>query len=176
MPSITPNMGFTLPYESDKWNPEVYNENFRKIDAVPYVVESGVTSAYHSNINATIAQYKKIDWYYKKWSDGTLEAYAVAHISGLACNDKQNQDGTWRSGYIRFYYPSLGQQLIYNRGAFVSQADNVNTHVWVADVSQPGDGADNATYESVRCISTMQESIANASDKNFYLSFKGTWK
>lgn len=176
MPTITPNMGLSLPYESEALDVSVLNSNFEKIDSFPYVVESGVTTAYHSNTNGAVAQYKKIDWYYKKWSDGTLEAYAVAHISGLACNDKQGQDGTWRSGFIRFYYPSLGQKIIFNRGAWVSQADNSGPAVWLGDVSAPGDGTDNASYQTVRCISMVQETIAGASDKNFYVSFKGTWK
>lgn len=175
MPTITPNMGLSLPYESEALDVSVLNSNFEKIDGFPYVVESGQTTAYHSNINASTAQYKQITWYYKKWSDGTLEAYAVAHVTNLRCNDKQNQDGTWRSGYIRFYYPSLGQKVIYHRSAFVSQADDTSNQVWVADVSQPGDGSDNASYESVRCISTTQETVATGSDKNFYLSFKATW-
>lgn len=176
MPAVTPNMGLTKPYESEYFDVNVLNDNFDKIDSFPYVVESGKTTAYHSNTNASVAQYKKIDWYYKKWSDGTLEAYAVAHISGLRCNDKQNQDGTWRSGYIRFYYPSLGQKVIFHRNCFVSQADNTSNQVWIADVSTPGDGSDNANYESVRCITTTQETAASVSDKNFYVSFKGTWK
>lgn len=174
MPSTTPNMKLTLPYESDYYDISVFNNNFTKIDSFPYVVESGKTTAYHSNANASVAQYKKITWYYKKWSDGTLEAYAVAHITGLKCNDKQKQDGTWRSPYIRFYYPSLGQKVIYHRNAFVSQADDDGYTVWTADVSAPGDGSDNANYESVRCVTTVQETTA--SDKNFYLSFKATWK
>lgn len=173
MPNYTPNMGLAKPFESDNFDLELLNSNWDKIDSFPYVVESGQTTAYHSNTNASTAQYKKITWYYKKWSDHTLEAHAVAHITGLACNDKQNQDGTWRSGYIRFYYPSLGQKTIYHRNAFVSQADNNSHTAWVADVSSPGDGSDNASYESVRCVTTQKET--NAHDKNFYLSFKATW-
>lgn len=173
MPDFTTNHGFTKPYETDNYDISVQNDNWDKVDALPYIVEAGTTTAYRSNTNATTAQYKKITWYYKKFSDGTLEAFAVAPVDGLVCNDKQKGDGTWRSGYIRFYYPSLGQKVIFNRSAFVSQADDSATTVWVADVSAPGDGSDNASYESVRCIATVKET--SAKDKNFYLSFRATW-
>ena len=176
MPAYTPNMKLAKPYESDRWDVNVLNANFDIIDSFPYVVESGQTTAYHSNINCTVAQYKQITWYYKKWSDGTLEAYAVAHIPDLACNDKQGQDGTWRSGWIRFVYPALGQKVIFNRGAWLSQADNTDIETWIADTSAPGDGSENASYQTIRCISTIEEPQDKARDKNFYLSFKGTWK
>lgn len=176
MPTITPNMGLSLPYESEALDVSILNSNFEKIDGFPYVVESGVTAAYRSNTNATTAQFKKIDWYYKKWSDGTLEAYAVAPVEGLACNGEQGEDGTWMSGWIRFYYPALGQKIIFNRAAWLSQADNRDWNVWVADCSQPGDGSDNASYQTIRCVATAYEDVSYASDKNFYLSFKGTWK
>lgn len=173
MPSFTPNMGLTKQYEAENYDVNIVNANLDIIDSFPYIVESGVTTAYMSNANATTAQYKKIDWYYKKYSDGTLEAHTVAQITGLKCNDKQKQDGTWRSPYIRFYYPSLGQKTIFHRNAFVSQADDTSNTVWISDVSSPGDGSDNANYESVRCVATVQETTAI--DKNFYLSFKATW-
>lgn len=163
-----------MPYESDALDVSILNSNFSKIDGFPYVVKSGTTTAYRSNANATTAQYKKVTWYYKKWSDGTLEAYAVEAVDGLKCNDKQKQDGTWRSPYIRFYYPSLGQKIVFHRSCFVSQADNDAMTVWAADVSAPGDGSDNASYESVRCVTTIQETTAT--DKNFYLSFRATWQ
>lgn len=166
-------MGLSLPYESEAMDVAVLNSNFETIDGFPYIVESGQATAYMSNINASVAQYKQVTWYYKKFSDGTLEANAVAQVTGLKCDGDQKQDGTWRSGYIRFYYPSLGQQVVFHRNAFVSQADNTSATVWVADVSAPGDGSDNASYESVRCVATMRETTAV--DKNFYLSFKATW-
>lgn len=176
MPDFTANHGFAKPYESDNYDVSVQNSNWDILDAVPYIVASGTSTAYHSNINASVAQWKKITWYWKKFSDGTLSAKAVAHITGLACTDKQNQDGTWRSGYVRFYYPALGQKVIFGRNAFVSQADNAANQVWVADVSAPGDGSDNASYESLRVISTVQETASKTADKNFYLSFDATWK
>lgn len=178
MPAYTPNMKLAKPYESDNFDLELLNSNWDKIDSFPYVVESGRTTAYRSNIHASVAQYKKITWYYKKWSDGTLEAYAVANIEDWRCNGEQGDDGTWWSGYIRFNYPSLGQKTIFNRAAFVSQADNKSVACWVADVSSPGDGYDNASYESVRLVATANEDsiISGGSDKNIYLSFKGTWK
>lgn len=176
MPSFTTNHKFSKPYESENYDVNIQNSNWDIVDKLPYIVSAGTTTAYRSNVNASTAQYKKITWYYKKFSDHTLEAYAVAaDISGWACSDKQKQDGTWRSGYIRFYYPSLGQKTIFNRSAFVSQADNDAHSVWVADVSAPGDGSNNASYESIRIISTTQEAVKDAPDKNVYLSFRATW-
>lgn len=173
MPDFTTNHKFSKPYESENYDINIQNANWDKLDALPYIVEAGTATAYHSNVNATTAQYKKITWYYRKYSDHTLEAYAVAPITGLKCNDAQKQDGTWRSGFIRFYYPSLGQKIVFNRSCFVSQADDNATTVWAADVSKPGDGSDNASYESVRCVATVKENTAV--DKNFYVGFKATW-
>lgn len=176
MPSFTTNHKFSKPYESENYDINVQNSNWDIVDKLPYIVEAGTATAYRSNINATTAQYKKITWYYRKFSDHTLEAYAVADdITNWRCDDKQKQDGTWRSGYIRFYYPSLGQKTIFHRNAFISQADDNAQSVWVADVSAPGDGSNNASYESIRCLSTTQETIQNGTNKNVYVSFRATW-
>lgn len=172
MPASTPNMKLSLPYESEALDVSVLNANFTKIDSFPYIVESGETTAYMSNGNAEIAQYKKITWYYKKYSDGTLEAHTVAPVTGIPCN--MARGNLFVSKYLRFYYPSLGQKIIFNRNCFASNADSDSSCVWVQDVSQPGDGSDNVSYESVRLMSATKETTS--ADKNFYLSFKGTWK
>lgn len=173
MPAFTTNHGFSKPYESENYDINVQNNNWDKLDKIPYIVESGTTTAYRSNPNATTAQYKKVTWYYKKYSDGTLEAYATDLVTGLKCDDSQKQDGTWRSKFIRFYYPDLGQKVVFNRGCWISQADDKGSTVWVADVSSPGDGSENASYQSVRCVSTKGET--ESKDKNFYLSFRATY-
>lgn len=168
------SMGLAKPLESDYWDPKVYNENFDKIDSYPFVVQSGTTTAKRTAINGT-SETIAVTWYYKKWSDGTLEAYAVSHIDNWRCSDKQKQDGTWRSGYVRFRFPALGQSTIFHRSAYVSAADDGAVGYWVEDASNPKDGSDNANYSTVRIVSTSFEDTTNVTGKNVYLSFKGTW-
>lgn len=174
MPEYTPNKNYALPYESEPVDIETLNENFRKDDAFPFVVASGTTTANRFSPGSTTSVAEKLTWYYKKWSDGTLEAYAVAHVTQMICNDMEKQDGTWRSKFFRFKYPDLGQKTIFHRSAMISGADDVSSGYWAEDVSAPGDGADNCTYQTIRAVSTIKETVAR--DKNIYVAFKGTWK
>lgn len=174
MPEYTANKKYALPYESEPVDINVINENFLKDDAFPFVLASGTVTANRMQPGSTTSVAEKLTWYYKKWSDGTLEAYAVAHVANLACNDSQKQDGTWRSKFLRFIYPSLGQKKIFNRSMCISGADLGSSGYWAEDVSSPGDGADNASYQTIRCVSTVKETTTK--DKNIYVGFKGTWK
>lgn len=173
MPSTTPNMGLTLPYESDNYDISVFNENFTKIDELPYIVEAGTAKAYHSNGNATVANYRQVTWYYKKYSDGTLEAHTVTPWSSWPCNISTTS-GVWMSVFVRFHYPALGQKIIFHRSATVSQTDDTSVGMWASDVSCPGEGNDNLSYQSIRLLSLAKEETERY--KNVYLSFKATWK
>ena len=174
MPEYTANKKYALPYESEPLDINVLNENFRTDDRLPYIVEAGTASANRYSPGSFSAVAEKIQWYYKKYSDHTLEAYAVAHVTAMICNDSQKQDGTWRSKFFRFAYPSLGQKIIFNRSVCISGADDSSSGYWAEDCSTPGDGKDNATYQTIRGVSTTKETTAR--DKNIYIGFKGTWQ
>lgn len=176
MPEITPNKGYTLPYESEAVDINVLNENFRKDDGFPYVTEAGTVVANRMLPGSTSNVAEKLTWYYKKWSHGIVEAYAVAHITAMICNKDQKEDGTWRSDFFRFNYPTFNSKLdhIFHRSAWISGADDNSSGYWLEDVSTPGDGKDDAQYQSVRGVSTKKETKAR--DKNVYVGFMATLK
>ena len=175
MPNYTKNKKYATFQESEKVDVSLINGNFIIDDGFPYIVEAGKAVANRYSPNSTSSVAEKIDWYYKKYSDGTMEAYAVAHVTAMVCNDSEKEDGTWRSKFFRFQYPSsLGIKKVYHRSAWLSGADDGTSGYWLEDVSSPGDGQDNATYQTVRGVSTKKETKAR--DKNIYVGFKATWK
>lgn len=176
MPEITPNKKYTLPYETEAVDINVINENFRKDDGFPYVKEAGTAYANRYLPGSTSNVAEKLKWYYKIWSHGIVEAYAVAHVTAMICNDSQKQDGTWRSNYFRFNYPTFNKSLdtVFHRTAWISGADDGTSGYWLEDVSTPKEGNDDAAYQTVRGVSTKKETTAR--DKNIYVGFMATLK
>lgn len=81
MSSKTSNLGLTIWNDADPVNFEEINANFKKIDALINCIESGtVTSTY------TGGSFDTIDWYYKKYSDGSVDINGVAYYTKLKCN------------------------------------------------------------------------------------------
>lgn len=174
MPSTTEKLGLVKPYESDYWNINTFNENMDKLDALTHIIESGTATAYKYKINSTSTKDGTVTWYYKKYSDGTLEAQCSWKITNLRCTDKQGQDGTWRSGYVHVDYPSIGQKSIYYKNAMCasSSGSSDSTQSWVMDTSAYGESA---SYQSIRLVATQKET-GSSIEKVIYMEFKGTWK
>lgn len=174
MPATTTNLGLIKPYESEYWDIDKFNENMDKIDALTHIVESGTATSDKYAINSVTTKSGTVTWRYKKYSDGTLEANSAWKISNLRCNDKQGEDGTWRSGFVHVNYPSLGQQTVYYKNAMCasSSAASDATQCWVMDCSIYGE---DAGYQTIRLVATKNETDTSA-EKVIYMEFKGTWK
>lgn len=174
MPATTAKLGLIKPYESEYWDVDKFNENMDKIDNLTHIIASGTATSPKYKINSTTVKDGTVTWHYKKYSDGTLEAQCVWKITDMRCNDKEGQDGTWRSGYIHVNYPSLGQKSIYYKNAMCasSSSSSDSAQNWVMDCSSYGE---DAGYQTIRLVSTRQETNT-AMEKVIYMEFKGTWK
>ena len=81
MSSKTSKLGLTIWNDTDPVNFEEMNANFKKIDGLVNCIESGtVTSTYTAGLNSTI------EWYYKKYTDGTIDMSGVLYYTNLKCN------------------------------------------------------------------------------------------
>lgn len=70
----TTNLGLTKIQGADYVSPDVFNDNYDKIDAVGkvYAVEAADGT----------------EWYYRKWSDGRCEAWLTKAYSDVSLNDQ----------------------------------------------------------------------------------------
>lgn len=173
MPNTTSNLGLKKPLENEYWDPSVYNENFDKIDELTHIIASGTITSNRTAIGSD-AYAGTVTWHYKKYSDGTLEASCSWKATNWRCNDKEGADGTWRSGWIRVEYPSLGQKSIYYKNAMCASSSSASDSIqcWVMDTSIYGESA---SYQTIRLVSTNMESNTDV-EKVIYMEFKGTWK
>ena len=94
------NLGFNIFLETDAVDFEDLNENWRKLDAMTLCVESGIKTAAYDNGMASVAK-----WYYKKYSDGTLEMSAKLDFtsSNMQCNT--GTAAPYTSGTSNVYFP-----------------------------------------------------------------------
>lgn len=77
----TLNLGFHSWIETDAVNFEEINENFDKIDNLVHCTESGIMTMPYTNGSNTTAE-----WYYRKYSDGMVEACADLTYTNLICD------------------------------------------------------------------------------------------
>ena len=170
MPTTTPKLGLVKPYESDYYDVNTLNANMDTIDNLTHIVASGTATSTRSQVNAWDTNGGTVTWYWKKYSDGTLEAYARFIITNLRCNAKQD-DGTWYSGYIQVNYPDLGQDVIFHRSVSVGCVNAVGIMNWAIDTAKYGTVVDATAFTLV----SIAEEPSNI-EKCIYVGFKGTWK
>lgn len=80
MATKSTKFGFNLFLENDIVNFEELNDNFKKIEDLVLITESGVKSATY-----TEGSEANVKWYYRKYSDGTLEMWTKIGYSKLIC-------------------------------------------------------------------------------------------
>ena len=176
MGTITSKLGLVKPYESDYFNISDFNANMDKIDNLVHIVESGIVTSNRTSVGAENLNAGTVDWYYKKYNDGTLEACGKWKVTNWRCKDKQGEDGTWRSGYIRVYYPNIGQKSIFYKNAMVAASSGSGDSItnWIMDCSAYGE---DTSYQSLRLVAPKIEGEDKAAvEKVIYMEFKGTWK
>lgn len=81
MPNKTKNLALFSWLRSDKIKVSEINENFNILDDCVHCVESGTVTTNYVADSVT----KTCTWRYKKYSDGTSEAYTDVRVSNMPC-------------------------------------------------------------------------------------------
>lgn len=78
----TDKLKLNIWLENEPVNFEEINHNFKEIDKLPFVVESGTKNgSYTEGTNSSNT------WYYKKYSDNSIELYTKLEFDNLKCNN-----------------------------------------------------------------------------------------
>ncbi len=158
MSNTTSNVGFYTFLENDVVDWAYINKNFEKLDVMALCIESGTKAAAYSggaSGNAT--------WYYKKYSDGTIELYTKLEFDNIKCTG--GAAAPYYSDSIKVLFPFT-----------ISYVDDVQMHLtsdtigWIADITGKG-VVDCAIFR----IMSMTSESSNIS-KRVYINMKGRWK
>lgn len=119
----TTNLKLNTWLENEPVNFEEVNENFEKIDKLPFVIESGTKAgAYTGGSNGSNT------WRYKKYSDGTIEMSTKLEFDNLKCDS--GTEIPYYSGYSKVTFP-FALKEVYDVQMHLAS----NTIGWVADIS-----------------------------------------
>lgn len=155
MPNKTTKLGLNTFLESEVLNYEDVNYNFEKIDEYPICIESGKKSSTYSGAvsgNAT--------WYYRKYSDGTIDLYTNIETTGLKCSS--GASAPYHSNTTKILIP-ISLSTIY--GTELSLTSEYLG--WVADIT----GKNVNDYITFQVVGLKVES--NNTYKRVYIHIKG---
>ena len=109
MATQTSKLGFNTWLPSDYMNVSELNENFNKIDTYVMCTKSEIISTTTSNDDQT-----NTDWFYKEYSDGTIELYAAVRMSKIKCDRSSTADvetAPYYSSSIDIHLPKLISEI-----------------------------------------------------------------
>ena len=123
MPDKTKNLGLTIWNDTDYVDFEEINDNFKKLDNASISKESGIaTASYTGGLSASA------NWYYKKYTDGTIEMSAHLQYTNLKCN--AGDSSPYYSGTSTISFPFQFSN-IYDVQMHLSS----NTMGWISDIT-----------------------------------------
>lgn len=158
MPNQTSKMGFNTFLENDVVDWELINENFEKLDNMVLCTESGSKTAAYSGGTSGNAT-----WYYKKYSDGTIEMYTKIEFDSLKCG----------SGSKTPYYSATSKAMF---PLTLTAVTDVQMHMasdtvgWVVDVTGRG------VIDYVMFKVTSMDIESTNVYKQVFVNVKGRWK
>ena len=158
MPDLSANMEFNLFLENDVVDWEKINENFEKLDKLVQCTESGTKSASYTGASSGNAS-----WYYKKFSDGSIEMYTKLELDNVKCSS--GASSPYQSGTISVNFPF---KLVSVNDVHMNMASS--TVGWVSDIT--GKGIVDLVRFTVRSTS-YENSVVY---KQIYINVKGRWK
>lgn len=158
MPDLSANMKFNIFLENDVVDFEKINENFNKLDKLVLCTESGTKSASYSG-----AATGNASWYYRKFSDGTIEMYTKLELDNIKCGS--GASSPYQSGTISVNFPF---KLTAVNNVNMNMASN--TVGWVSDTT--GKGIVDLVRFNVRSTAYENSYIY----KQVYINVKGRWK
>ena len=157
MPNQTSKLSLNTFLENEAVDFELINDNFEKIDSLVLCMESGEKTATYSGAvsgNAT--------WYYRKYSDGTMDLYTRLDIDSVKCSS--GSKFPYYSGDIKLLFPVELTSVLEKQFQLSSK-----TIGWVQDVTDKS----NKDYVLFRIISTAVESTYIF--KQIFINIKGRW-
>lgn len=148
MARSTSNLNLTLFDSSDIVDFDQINNNFNILDNVIYIVKSGqVVSTFNDGSGAN----SSFRWYYKKFSDKTINLSGAINISNLVANEPDSTiSGGYRSKVVEVVIPTTFDlsNIISVHTSMVS-----NSYDWLANVQST------ATNKIAFCVvSPVQQS------------------
>lgn len=158
----TTKLGLNIWLENEAVNFEEVNENFTKIDAIPFCVESGTKSASFTGG----ASGDVVVWYYKKYSDGTIELNAKLDYNDLRCVNGEGAPYYSSESKVNFPF-SLAK--IYSVQMHLIDREHLG---WVQDTT-PKDILTYANYVVVGFLKEDADSVPTPSYKQVYITVKG---
>lgn len=154
----TKNHGLNIWLENEPVNFEEINENFNKIDKFVVCTESGTITSYYSGGSDTVAK-----WYYKKYSDKTIEMSAKLEFTNLKCNG--GDSSPYYSGTSKLLFP-FELSAVYDVQMLLAS----NTIGWVSNIT----GKSVLDYVMFRVMGTAYESTTEY--KQIFINVKGVLK
>lgn len=109
--------------ENEPVNFEEINDNFKAIDALPFCIESGTKVGSYTGGSSSANT-----WYYKKYSDGTIEMSTKLEFTNLKCNG--GRESPYYSGVSNVTFPFSLKQ-VYDVQMHLAS----NTIGWVSDIT-----------------------------------------
>ena len=158
MASQTANAQFNVFLENDPVDYELVNANFEKLDKMALAIESGSKTASYSGVTTGNAT-----WYYKKYTDGTVELYTKIGFDTMKCSG--GSKAPYNSDTTKLYFPIT-----------LTAIDDVQMHLasntvgWVNDITGKG---------VTDCVQFKVMSMESESDyvyKQVTINIKGRWK
>ena len=158
MANKTLNLDLNIWFENDPVNFEEMNYNFEKLDSMTMCIESGKKTAYYSGGIDSVSS-----WYYKKYSDGTIEMSTKLDFIDLKCNG--GTSAPYYSGEAKVSFPFAFSE-IYDVQIHMASS----TIGWVCDTT-PKSVLDYLTFKVMG-----QTYESNYVNKQVYLTVKGVIK
>ena len=155
MPISTSHLNLNTWLESEVVDFEEINDNFKKIDALVSCTESGKKTANYTGGSDSVAT-----WYYKKYTDKSIEMWAKLNFTNLKC------DGGTKSPYYsvdsKVFFPFVLSDVIDVQMHLAS-----NTIGWISDITE------RSVLDYVRFKVMATEKEVTTLYKRIYISVKG---
>lgn len=155
MPNQTAKMQFNTFLENDVVDWELINQNFEKLDDTVLCIESGEKTAAYSGGSSGNAV-----WYYKIYSDGSLDMYTILDINNLRCSN---------GGKIPYY----SDKVTVNFPFKLNNVNYMNIHVVSDDYVMVSNVTQKTSNDIIVFRLAAMESESNYKARQIYIEIKG---
>lgn len=158
MANQTTNVGFNVFLENDVVDFDEINYNFEKLDGMALCIESGTkTATYSGGISGNA------NWYYRKYSDGTVDLFVKMDSESLKCNT-----GTkipYVSSAVTVNFPLQLTSIL-----DVQMSVSSETFGWISNITAKN------TLDSVKFQIAAPSTETTSVYRQVFINVKGRWK